>query len=161
MKTNKPKKSYIGTRARLYEKKRKNKRTWKKEQIIIFKFLEKISRIHNKNLTVLDIPVGTGRFFKFYKKLDFLVTGIDISEDMLEQAEKKLWNESDIHPIFKENFAKPEFIKDISQYFNEEFKTDEILFPGIPEGIQSAKFTEAALANAASDEKWTALKEDT
>jgi predicted dehydrogenase len=40
------------------------------------------------------------------------------------------------------------------------FKTDELLFPGIPEGIQSAKFTEAALTNAASDEKWTALKED-
>jgi len=89
MKINKSKKEYIGARAKLYEVRRKNRRVWREEQKIILKFLREISQINNKNIKILDIPVGTGRFFEFYKKLNFLVTGIDISKDMLKEAEKK------------------------------------------------------------------------
>jgi ubiquinone/menaquinone biosynthesis C-methylase UbiE len=36
--------------------------------------------------TVLDIPVGTGRLFRFFNARGFDVCGADISTDMLEQA---------------------------------------------------------------------------
>jgi len=39
--------------------------------------------------TVLDVPVGEGRFLKLYKKLGLQATGIDISEDMLALAKQK------------------------------------------------------------------------
>ncbi len=53
--------------------------------------------IVNKDVNrILDIPVGTGRFFEIYKDLPVKVLGIDVSEDMLEQARKKLKNENNI-----------------------------------------------------------------
>ena len=36
--------------------------------------------------SVLDVPVGTGRFFPLYMARKLTVCGIDVSEDMLEQA---------------------------------------------------------------------------
>jgi ubiquinone/menaquinone biosynthesis C-methylase UbiE len=39
-----------------------------------------------KGTTVLDVPVGTGRFLKFFSGCGFKVTGIDASEEMLSLA---------------------------------------------------------------------------
>ena len=36
--------------------------------------------------TVLDVPVGTGRFLPLYKSRGLTVCGIDVSRDMLEEA---------------------------------------------------------------------------
>ena len=40
----------------------------------------------------MDIPFGTGRFIDIYLKNSLEVMGVDISKDMLMQAEKKLKN---------------------------------------------------------------------
>jgi len=63
--------------------------------------------------------------------------------------------DSSIEPLINiyKNFSET-LIKIID---GEKVNPSNILFPGIPEGIQSAKFTEAALANAASDDKWTTI----
>jgi ubiquinone/menaquinone biosynthesis C-methylase UbiE len=48
-----------------------------------------------RSISVLDAPVGTGRFVHVYGKLPhWKVEGIDFSEDMLDQAYKKLRNQS-------------------------------------------------------------------
>lgn len=39
---------------------------------------------------LLDVPVGTGRFLGLYEGLGVRVVGIDLSEDMLREAGKKL-----------------------------------------------------------------------
>jgi ubiquinone/menaquinone biosynthesis C-methylase UbiE len=39
--------------------------------------------------SLLDVPVGTGRFFRHYEGVG-RVTGVDVSEHMLEEAKKKL-----------------------------------------------------------------------
>ena len=36
--------------------------------------------------SVLDVPVGTGRFFPIYKSRRLTVSGIDVSRDMLDEA---------------------------------------------------------------------------
>lgn len=79
---------YVGTTASNYDEKRKKKKGWKISEDIIFRLLEEIAA-KRKGLTVLDVPVGTGRFFDVYKKLSLNVIGIDISEDMLKLAQKK------------------------------------------------------------------------
>ncbi len=80
---------YIGDKVNNYDKRRRNTVQWKLEQKKIEKILEKIRNNKNGHLKVLDIPVGTGRFFKSYKKLGFKVTGVDISQDMIKQAEDR------------------------------------------------------------------------
>ena len=42
----------------------------------------------DKNLKIIDIPVGTGRFFSFYEANNYDVTAVDISNDMLKMAKK-------------------------------------------------------------------------
>jgi hypothetical protein len=71
--------SYFDSVASSYEQERKDTEQWKKEQEIVESYLNEI-----KPNRVLDIPVGTGRFFGSYETV-----GIDISLDMLEEAEKK------------------------------------------------------------------------
>jgi ubiquinone/menaquinone biosynthesis C-methylase UbiE len=75
---------YRGERARNYDRERVGSAEWQREQAVVESFL------HNSELqpddVVLDIPVGTGRFLDFYKSLGCRVVGLDISEEMLEQA---------------------------------------------------------------------------
>ena len=80
--------SYTGTRADDYDEIRKKKKEWKVSEDIVFNLLKDITANQNE-LTVLDIPVGTGRFFNIYKKFSLKVIGIDISNDMLKMAQKK------------------------------------------------------------------------
>jgi len=80
------KERYKGKRAENYDTVRGGQEKWRKENVIVGNFLSKISDDVN---SVLDVPVGTGRFFSCYKELGFEVFGLDVSEDMLEQASKK------------------------------------------------------------------------
>ena len=72
--------SYNNNIAANYEKERIETKQWKEEQKIVEGYIKKI-----KPISVLDIPVGTGRFFGKYK-----TTGVDVSLDMLEIAEGKM-----------------------------------------------------------------------
>jgi ubiquinone/menaquinone biosynthesis C-methylase UbiE len=66
-----------------YDVDRQEEEHWKLENTYIEKFYK------NRQLsTLLDLPVGTGRFLKYYENVNTLI-GIDISDDMLNIAKEK------------------------------------------------------------------------
>ena len=76
---------YTGGLAHGYEAERTGGPEWPREQAIVERFLGLLPR----GVTLLDVPVGTGRFLPFYKACDLRVTGLDISLDMLAKARSK------------------------------------------------------------------------
>jgi len=68
-----------------YEEQRIYTPQWLNEQSIVENFLKQFPA----KTTVLDIPVGKGRFLEFYARSGFVVTGIDISDSMLKSAKEK------------------------------------------------------------------------
>ena len=79
---------YVGTVAQGYDDKRELSPKWLLEQRIIENMLEDIPA----GSWVLDVPCGTGRFFKFYHDRDLIFRGIDSSADMLQIAAHKVIN---------------------------------------------------------------------
>ena len=77
---------YSGDTAKIYDVKRELQPKWQGENDIV----ERMLRGLPAGLRVLDIPVGTGRFIPLYERMGFSVLGLDISKDMLTQAEKKV-----------------------------------------------------------------------
>ena len=69
-----------------YEEDRVVEPIWEKEQAFVDNYLKSIP----ERSSILDIPVGTGRFFDYYLKYNHNVMGLDISENMLEQARNNL-----------------------------------------------------------------------
>jgi ubiquinone/menaquinone biosynthesis C-methylase UbiE len=86
MDTSKLSRSYIDSNARDYDEKRVGRKKWLVEERIVKGFLEQLP----EGASILDIPVGTGRFIPFYKIHNFKVTGMDVSKDMLEESQKKV-----------------------------------------------------------------------
>ena len=78
-------KKYYDDMCHTYEDLRANTYKWLREQKIVHDFLTRFPR----GTKVLDIPIGTGRFIEFYEKFDFALTGVDISDHMLEKAKNK------------------------------------------------------------------------
>jgi ubiquinone/menaquinone biosynthesis C-methylase UbiE len=76
---------YTGNVAHKYEKRRENQDKWKGENQKIREYLNR----DLKGTSILDIPCGTGRFFKFYQERGFKFIGMDISNDMIEKANKR------------------------------------------------------------------------
>jgi len=76
---------YQGYLAKKYEKKRKGGAKWLGEDRKVKEFLNDLPA----GKSILDIPCGTGRFFPFYIDRQFKFMGIDISLDMLDQANKR------------------------------------------------------------------------
>jgi ubiquinone/menaquinone biosynthesis C-methylase UbiE len=70
--------------AESYDEARQGELHWWREDEFVQEFFgrERVNRL-------LDLPVGTGRFFRHYTSVQSL-TGIDVSENMLEQARKNL-----------------------------------------------------------------------
>jgi ubiquinone/menaquinone biosynthesis C-methylase UbiE len=77
--------SYKDEVAGAYDRKRSKRRKWKKEMAAIRTL---VSEFHPDD-SVLDIPVGTGRFLPIYFAAECKVYGFDISEDMLSLAQEK------------------------------------------------------------------------
>ncbi|HEV2562313.1 MAG TPA: class I SAM-dependent methyltransferase [Rhizomicrobium sp.] len=76
---------YTGGIAADYEAERTVAPQWAKEQAATERFLATLPA----GATILDVPVGTGRFLEFYKKFGLVPTGLDISPDMLASAKAK------------------------------------------------------------------------
>lgn len=74
--------SYHGERAKQYDSVRTQQASWHAEQEGVAEALRGLKNIGE----VLDIPVGTGRFFRFYKDMGMQVTGLDVSKEMLSEA---------------------------------------------------------------------------
>jgi ubiquinone/menaquinone biosynthesis C-methylase UbiE len=77
---------YHGPIAEGYDAKREKDPKWICEQRIITQMLSDLP----KGSTILDCPVGTGRFLDFYKTKGFQFIGADLSGDMLVQSALKL-----------------------------------------------------------------------
>src|ERR1700734_434447 len=76
---------YTGGVAASYEAERTGGPEWPKEQAVVERFLATLPA----GATIVDVPVGTGRFLEFYKKFNLSPTGLDISLDMLASAKAK------------------------------------------------------------------------
>lgn len=76
-------KKYNGAVARDYEEKRSGTPKWKAEHLAVDHFLNDLQ----PRATVLDVPVGTGRFASIYAQHDLRCVGMDVSPDMLAQAD--------------------------------------------------------------------------
>lgn len=74
--------SYYGTKAKAYEDKRKRQHGWESEQRVVRGLLSTLP----DELSVLDVPFGTGRFLPYYLEKRMQVTGLDSSEEMISQA---------------------------------------------------------------------------
>ena len=75
---------YYGSRAREYEAVRLGQDWWHAEQQAVETALQGLPEVGS----VLDVPAGTGRFFKLYKEAGITVSGLDVSEDMIGEARK-------------------------------------------------------------------------
>ena len=76
---------YDAKRAATYERLRVEQQEWVRELQIIGAAVVAMPG----GSTVLDIPVGTGRFLPLYADRGLRVVGIDLSADMLREARKK------------------------------------------------------------------------
>lgn len=77
---------YRGDVATGYDAKRETSPKWHAEDRIVKDMLKDLTTGDR----VLDCPVGTGRFLPYYAERGFLVRALDISEDMLAEARKKI-----------------------------------------------------------------------
>ena len=87
MKIQKLKQAYFGDVATRYDAIRAGSK-WQAEQEAIQGLLSRIRETLG-NYSLLDIPVGTGRFLEFYRDGGVAATGLDVSGDMLAEAGKK------------------------------------------------------------------------
>lgn len=76
---------YKGDIAHGYNERRTNESKWIKEQEIFNSILSSLPEAS----CLVDVPLGTGRFIPFYKKYKLQCEGVDISEDMLNEARKE------------------------------------------------------------------------
>jgi SAM-dependent methyltransferase len=76
---------YRGATAAGYEQQRIGEPSWPREQASVSSMLE----VFSPQATLIDVPVGTGRFFEFYHARKLRPTGVDVSGDMLAQARRK------------------------------------------------------------------------
>lgn len=76
--------TYTGVKAKSYERTRQGG-FWDREQAAMTRVLATVPH----GATLLDVPVGTGRFLPLYAERSLKVVGVDKSEDMLAEARKK------------------------------------------------------------------------
>jgi len=81
-------KHYAGEFAEDYDTVRMVKPKWLAEQKVIEEFLSRTT----PSQTILDVPFGTGRFLELCQQAKLKVTGVDISQDMLDAASAKFSN---------------------------------------------------------------------
>lgn len=76
---------YRGRKAATYEEVRQRQERWAIENEAVRRYLTEL-----RPRSVLDCPVGTGRFFGVYRELNVqTIHGVDTSEEMLALARKK------------------------------------------------------------------------
>ena len=76
---------YKDKTAEEYDRKRSKRKKWKREMAA----MQALAAGFEPGASVMDIPVGTGRFLPLYLSGRHAVYGIDISGDMLRQAMEK------------------------------------------------------------------------
>lgn len=82
--------SYYGERACGYTEARVNQAHWPIEQKSVKRFLNQLP----DNLSVLDVPCGTGRFFSLFTEKNGSIVGLDRSIDMIRAARSEVPEDS-------------------------------------------------------------------
>jgi ubiquinone/menaquinone biosynthesis C-methylase UbiE len=77
--------AYRGDKAVTYDSKRTLSKKWQLEQDVVHRILESMPH----GITLIDVPVGTGRFVELYQELGIAASGVDISDDMIARAREK------------------------------------------------------------------------
>ena len=72
---------YAGRKAENYERQRSGKK-WVSEN----RAVEQLLTYVREGSSILDVPVGTGRFFPYFNARKFKTFGVDTSADMIAQA---------------------------------------------------------------------------
>ena len=80
---------YYNDTAFRYERKRMRQDWWHVEQREMRSLLDTLPT----ELSVVDVPFGTGRFVPFYAELGYKIAGLDVSYDMLAAAKQALGEE--------------------------------------------------------------------
>ncbi len=83
---------YVGEIARGYDAKREDLPKWTIEQTIIEDMLDGIT----DGSWILDVPCGTGRFFKYYQEHRHQVWAMDMRQDMINEGRPKI-TEKNLH----------------------------------------------------------------
>jgi hypothetical protein len=78
--------TYYGERADGYLAKRMQQDYWHLEQETV----QEIIAGYPREIRVLDVPFGTGRFVPYYIEKDMDIHGMDASEDMVDVAKREL-----------------------------------------------------------------------
>lgn len=103
---------YHGQVASDYDAKREDSEKWQREQSIVTEWL---TQLHDAGATsVVDVPVGTGRFLSLYQELGFSCLGLDISSDMLLEASAKIDRDKEPVPYLRIGDARD--LGEIGQY---------------------------------------------
>ena len=76
---------YYGSLAATYDRERVSTPLWIREQEAVQRLLGEVER----GSSVIDVPVGTGRFLADYHERGLQVTGLDASTEMLAQSRDK------------------------------------------------------------------------
>ena len=84
-------KYYNRKKSEEYESSRNNE-IWHNENDIFVQIKNKLANKFNRKIKVLDIPVGTGRWIPYIDDIASEYVGVDISQNMLDQAAMKLKN---------------------------------------------------------------------
>jgi SAM-dependent methyltransferase len=114
-------KRYRGKGATGYEAKRAGKEKW----ILENKGVETLLPLGIK--TVLDVPIGTGRFYTSYRNHGLKITGVDTSPDMLKEAKKKGITDLHLADIRKMPFPDKSFDLAVCIRLFGWFEPDEVL----------------------------------
>jgi ubiquinone/menaquinone biosynthesis C-methylase UbiE len=77
---------YSGKNALRYDKKRGEQRKWHRENELVKAMTSGVP----SGSKVLDLPCGTGRLFGLWRERGYDVIGVDISQDMLTLAKKRV-----------------------------------------------------------------------
>ena len=81
-------KKYVAEIAAGYDAGRMNRPNWQWEQDQVEAWVKTLTR----GSSILDVPIGTGRYVPFYQSRGLQITGLDRSGDMIAEAEKKYPN---------------------------------------------------------------------
>lgn len=92
-------KKYLAENAKNYDLNRYKNSKWVVENLIISDILKKLTLKKNK-IHIFDAPCGTGRIVDLITslpKLKVAYTGLDVSKDMLKEAEKKIKKDNNVY----------------------------------------------------------------
>ncbi len=96
-------KVYRGQTVEQYDEKRRKRKKWKKELDAV----QKLCAHFDPETSVLDVPLGTGRFVPIYREKSHRVYGLDISLEMLARARGKMTPEDNCSMMLGQAQALP------------------------------------------------------